>query len=109
MVETRHVKLDYEEALNAKKQLLSIELNLLQTAKRVRNYKLLRKKELSLKNKLKTALRALRTKINSLQTTLPEEEEPTKIKTIKKTIEKRKNQDIKKQLEEIEEKLAGLQ
>ena len=45
-METRHIKLDYEEALHAKKQILSTELNLLQTSKKIRNYKVLRKKEL---------------------------------------------------------------
>ena len=97
-METRHVKLDYEEALNAKKQILSAELNLLQTEKRVRNYKILRKKELITKTKLRTALKSLRTKINSIRLTLPEEGEKMEIKAIKKRAEKRKNKDIKKQL-----------
>lgn len=108
-METRHIKLDYEEALSAKKQLLSIELNLLQTEKRVRNYKLLRKKELAMKNLLKRYLRELRMKISSEESTFPAEEEPIKMRTIKKGIEKRKQEDIKKQLDEIQEKLARLQ
>ena len=108
-METRHVKLDYEEALNAKKQILSAELNLLQTAKRVKNYKLLRKKELITKTKLKTSLTSLRTKINSIKLTFPEEDESIEIKSIKKRAEKRKNKDIKKQLEDIQSKLERLQ
>jgi hypothetical protein len=108
-METRHIKLEYEEALSAKKQLLSIELNLLQTEKRVRNYKLLRKKELAMKNFLRRCLRELRMKISSEESTLPEEEEPIKIKTIKRGIEKRKQEDIQNQLAEIQEKLERLQ
>ena len=108
-METRHIKLDYEEALSAKKQLLSIELGLLQTEKRVRNYKLLRKKELAMKNFLKRCLRELRMKIGSEESTLPAEEEPIKIRTIKKGIEKRKQEDIQHQLAEIQEKLERLQ
>lgn len=108
-MESKHLKLEYEEALSAKKQLLSMELNLLQTEKRVRNYKLLRKKELALKNFLKSSLRELRMKISSEESTLPAEEEPFKIRIIKKSIENRKQQDIQHQLEEIQEKLESLQ
>ncbi len=108
-METRHIKLDYEEALSAKKQLLSVELGLLQTEKKVRNYKLLRKKELAMKNFIRRCLRELRMKINSEELTLPAQEEPIKIRIIKKGIEKRKQEDIQYQLEEIQAKLARLQ
>tara|TARA_Y100000310_G_C20323063_1_gene641698 strand:+ start:210 stop:536 length:327 start_codon:yes stop_codon:yes gene_type:complete len=108
-METRHVKLGYEEALNAKKQILSAELNLLQTEKRVRNYKVLRKRELLTKTKLKTNLKLLKTKINSLKASFPKEEEPMETKTIKKRSKERKNKDISKQLKDIEEKLGKLQ
>ena len=66
MVETRHVKLSYEEALDAKKQFLSSELNLLHTIRKLKNYKLLRRKEIAVKNNLKTKLASLKTKINFL-------------------------------------------
>lgn len=108
-MESRYIKLDYEEALSTKKQLLSLELNLLQTEKRVRNYKLLRKKELAMKNFLKKSLREVRMKISSEESTLPREEEPVRIRVIKSGIEKRKQQDIQRQLEEIQEKLERLQ
>jgi hypothetical protein len=108
-MESKHIKLEYEEALSAKKQFLSIELGLLQTEKRVRNYKLLRKKELAMKNFIRRCLRELRMKISYNESTLPDEEEPIKVKTIRKSIENRKNEDIKKQLDEIQEKLARLQ
>jgi len=91
-METRHVKLGYEEALNAKKQILSAELNLLQTAKRVRNYKILRKKELTTKIKLKTGLKALKTKLNALKLTFPKEEEEIEDTVLRsKLIEEFKN------------------
>jgi hypothetical protein len=107
-METRYIKLEYEEALVAKKQLLSTELNLLETQKIVRDYKFLRKKELILKNYLRRCLRELRAKINSERSTMPEEEEPIKTK-IRKSTEKRRHDDIQRQLEEIQEKLARLQ
>ena len=53
MNETRHVRLDYGEALNAKKQLLSFEINLIYANKNLSKYRALRKKEFALKNKLK--------------------------------------------------------
>lgn len=108
-METRYVKFDYQEALEAKKQLLSSELNLLQTAKRVQNYKVLRKKELRTKTKLKTALRNLQAKIKALQSSLPEQEtqEPQK-KPIKK-IKDQQEQNIQEQLQEIQDKLEKMQ
>jgi len=62
-METRHVKLDYESALSAKKHLLSSELNLLQIIKKINAYKLLRKQELITKTKLKKEIISFRTKI----------------------------------------------
>ena len=63
-METRHVRIDYEEALDAKKQLLSSEMNVLNIAKKIKAYRVLRKKELAAKTRLRTALVSLRTKIN---------------------------------------------
>ena len=108
MAETRHVKLNYEEALDAKKQILSAQLNLLQTAKRVRNYKVLRKRELTTKTKLKANLKSLRTKIKALQTSFPHEEDSIEKIIIKKRAQKRKDNDIKEQLKDIEKKLDNL-
>jgi len=108
-METRYIKVDYEKALLSKEQALSLELSLLQTEKNIKNYKILRKKELALKNKLKIFLKSIKTKINSLQSLFPEKEQPLVPKKRKKSIEKKERQDIKKQLEEIQEKLAKLQ
>jgi len=105
---TKYVRLEFEEALNAKKQFLSSELNLLQTAKRVRNYKILRKKEIAVKNKLKTALRILRTKMSSIQTSLPEQEKLKAPKTRIKRIKTQADQNIKQELQDIQDKLAKL-
>lgn len=108
-MENRYVKLDYEQALNVKKHFLSAELNILQTAKKVKNYKILRKKELITKTKLKTALRNLKTKINSIQSTFPKQEMPEISKKREKKMKKKQEQDIQEQLQDIQEKLARLQ
>ncbi len=107
-MENKYIKFDYQEALEAKKQLLSSEFNLLQTAKRVRNYKILRKRELITKNKLKTALRNLRAKINALQSTFPQEEMPRPLKKTVAKAKKKQEQNIQEQLQDIQEKLARL-
>ena len=108
-METRHIKLNFEEALNAKKQLLSIELNLLHTIKKVKAYKILRKKEITSKNNLKTSIKTLDSRINLILSSFPNEE--SKLKTSKKRKQRKKekeNKKIKKELEEIKEKLSKL-
>jgi len=110
-METRHVKLEYEEALNAKKQLLSTELSILQTSKRLKNYKLLRKKELTKKSKIKAILTSLKSKLNLLISTFPDEEgnpkSPRKAKR-KRQEGKKERTDLTQELENIEKKLAKL-
>ena len=86
-MEIKHVKFEYEETLNAKKNLLYSELNLLQTAKRVRNYKLLRKKELELKNRLNVYLKSLNAKLNFIQSAFPEKEKSKSFKKEEKVFE----------------------
>ena len=109
MPETRHIKLTHEEALNAKKQLLSSEINLLYILKKLTKYKLLRRKEFTAKNKLKIETTALKSKLNLLLTTLPNEQGTPKI--IKRKTRKKQdngNQEIAEELEDIKEKLAKL-
>jgi len=109
MVETRHVRLDYEQALSAKKQLLTSEINLLHILKKIRTYKLLRKKELTLKSGLRVRLKSLKTKINSIYSYLPTEGQKTvKIKRRKKIVEKSAERGIQGELEDIKRKLARL-
>lgn len=109
-METRHVKLNYEEALSAKKQLLSSELNLLHIMKILTNYKLLRKRELQIKNKLKNTSSSLKIKLNSIESSFPtEEEKPTKRKMSRiSKIEKEKKGSIQKEVQEIKKKLEKL-
>ena len=108
MGETRHIRLDYEEALNAKKQLLSTELNILHTIKRIKEYKKLRKKELTTKNKLKTTATSLKSKLNLILSTFPDEK--GKPRTPQRTRRKKREEkeDLTKELEDIEKKLSRL-
>jgi len=110
-METRYLRISYEDSISGKKQLLSTQLNLLNTVKRVHNYTSLRKSELTKKRKLQTALRELRTKIKSFMSTLPKEELSTKEirKKLQKKKEKKEDLNLQEQLQEIREKLEKLQ
>ena len=116
MSEIKYIGLDYEEAVNAKKQILASEIDLLNIIKSINSYRLLRKKELETKTKLKAAIYNLKTKISLAQSTFPEKEK-TKIKQkekhfkeeIKQKSEKIENKtDFQKELEEIQKKLSKL-
>ena len=110
MNETRHVKLNYGEALNAKKQLLSFEINLIYANKSLSKYRTLRRKEFALKNKLKTNITSLRSKLDLLLSTFPKDKgmpETQKTNQKKKTQKKQKI-NISNELEDIQAKLAKL-
>ena len=97
-MENRHVKFGYEEALFAKKEILYAEIDILEAIKRLRNYRLLRKKDFMLKNSLKTSLKSTEMKIKLLQSTFPQEERPKTPRIRVKKIEKGYNKHIQNQL-----------
>jgi hypothetical protein len=107
-METRHIRLDYDEAVDSKKKLLSTEINLLQVVKKIRAYKIVRKKELSYKNGLRIKMKALNKKINSIYSSFPEEYMPKKKRVKKKVKETEMPKDIHDELEEIKRKLEKL-
>lgn len=108
-METRYVKISFEEGLETKKQFLLIELNLIRIAKQIRNYRLLRKRELAKKNLLYKTLKETRTKLGLLRSTMPEEEKPriSHIREVK--LKKIHKDELKDQLIEIESKLKRLE
>jgi len=121
-METRHLKLDYDEALAAKKAVLSSELNLLYIIRSLKSYKLLRKREYTNKNKLKKAVTSFKTRIDLILSTMPrkipkvkvkqEKKEETKQEIKPKKVYKKKKKEgrrtIEGELEEIQRKLASL-
>ena len=107
-METRHIRIDHEEALSSKKQLLSAELNLLHMIKKMKNYKTLRKKEIQTKIRLKAELSALKSKINLIQSTFPHEQAPVKINKSKTTAELKQSRNFQAELDDIKSKLAKL-
>jgi len=110
-----HVRFEYEEAVENKKEILTTQLNVLQLLKRVSNYKKLRKRELITKNKIKTAATKLKDNLKELETLLPEEsgevhiERKGKRKSKKQETEEiEKSKNIEHQLSDIKERLAKL-
>ena len=105
-----HVRLEYNETIEGKKEILSSQVNVLELLKKIKNYKILRKRELILKNKVKKEIRILSTEINKIQETFPEEETAEGSWEKKEILkeEEKYEKGIELQLEEIKEKLARL-
>jgi hypothetical protein len=113
-----HVKLDYNEALNLKKSALMIEKELLETAKNLKNYNMLRKKEFLIKAKIKKDMLFLENQLTFLSRMLPfhelgnfqKAEKLSSEKTAKQVPEKieKIHRSIDIELQEIKEKLARL-
>ena len=106
-----HVRLNYNEMVLSKKEILSTEANLIRILQILKKYNLLRKKELVLKSRFLRRLKETKSKIKKLEQTLPNLEipeiknEPNKI--ISKTNSKKDN--LKLELEEIQRKLKKLE
>jgi hypothetical protein len=116
-----HVKLEYQEAINSKRDILSSEMNFLRTAGLIKKYRLLRMNELKTKLKLHRKIKEMLLNLKKMQTTLPKvkipeilnkdkeiTEEPKK-KTATKVKEKQYDLSLESQLEEIQDRLNDLQ
>ncbi|MBR9701919.1 hypothetical protein GOV13_03275 [Candidatus Pacearchaeota archaeon] len=119
---TIHIKLEYDEALQSKKDVLSSQMNLLRITKKIRRYNALRKEEMNLKLKLSKTITGTKTSLGKLQKALPVltipeilkkhhgDVETIKVeKKIKKVKEKGYDAGVEGQLEEIQDKLNALQ
>ncbi len=107
-----HVKLEYEDAIQSKKNILSLEMDLLKTIQTIKRYNKHRSEELQLKIKLHRQIKTLLTEIRHLQKNLPELKIPQILKghKIEEIIPKEKYYDdsIESQLKKIQEKLDSL-
>lgn len=70
----RYLKINPEEADSIKKQFAFSRGGLDRIVAVIRAYKLLRKKEIVIKNKLKISISSLKSKINAMESSFPEEE-----------------------------------
>ena len=103
-----HVRLEYNEAKDGKRDLLSAQLELLRFLKRFKEWRLRRKRELSFRGRMKRELAFLRTSVNHFQGYLPKEAGEIKAMKPKKLREEKFNKSIDTELHEIKEKLARL-
>ncbi len=106
-----HIRLEQDEAVDTKKQLLSSEIDLLHLTRHIKNYAILSKRELILKNKLKANMTVLKAKINFMISTLPKESTMMEHRVDKVKNKLRKEEaknDYQRELEEIQAKLARL-
>ena len=114
-----HVGFQYDEAVRAKRDLLSLEMTLLEAVKAVTNYHSLRSEELKLKVKLYMRTKEYLNLFKRLKKLLPKyklpkilqeiEEEHVDVEKIKEEQEVRYGSDVDSQLEKIQDKLRALQ
>jgi len=113
-----HVKLEYEEALQSKRDVLSSEMNLIQIIKVMRQYRFLRLKELKTKLKLYQKIKEVITDIKKVQTVLPKLKIPEILQKGKITEEPKRleikeepyyDKSLESQLKDIQRKLNALQ
>ena len=111
-----HIKLDYPEAINAKRGVLSSQMRLLKIAKSIKEYNFYRNEEIELKSLLYKKSKELRLNIRKLQSVLPKAKLPEILKKEKEEKsekpsrkEKIPERDIEGQLQEIQRRLNELQ
>ena len=122
MANAVHVRINYNKAISAKKDILNCEKEFLETIRHIKAYDTLKKKEISLKNKVKKEISGLRLMITKIQEDLPKTEETKSfdkikkeeavvkpLKEKKKIISSAKKEDhLEAELREIQEKLDRL-
>jgi hypothetical protein len=115
---TIYIKLEYEEAVKAKRDILFSEMNLLKIAKRIKKYEDFRKEELNSKLNISKNIKEIKTNIGKLQRILPKLEIPEILKKpqeifemarTKSKIKDEYEEDIEYELKEIQERLNALQ
>jgi hypothetical protein len=115
-----HIKLDYGEALQSKKDILYTEMDLLRILKLIKKYKTSRLKELELKIEIQKKLRQIKKEISHIELIFPKikipkilkhEEYIQDIKIQKKSVKNqlKKPEKLRKYGDEIEAQLKDLQ
>jgi len=114
-----HVRLKYNEAIQSKKDLLSLEMKILMILKAIKNYIFMRAEELNKKSEINKKLKDIKLNLKVLQTILPtlektylqkeEEIEPKKKDLKRETSESFVDGNLEEQLREIQEKLLAIQ
>ena len=111
-----YVKLEYEEALQSKRDILASQVGLLRMLQFMRHYRLLRMEELKLKAKTYRKIKDLITNINKIKTNLPRIKVPQLKKDkdeefrekIKETATSNYDDSLETQLQEIQNRLREI-
>jgi hypothetical protein len=112
-----HIKLEYKEALQSKKDLLSSQMALLKAEKTIRGYRSYRTQGFELRENLSKKIKGLKSSMWNLQKSLPKLKIPGILK--KEVLEEEKHEypeggemydgDLEKQLHDIQRRLKELQ
>lgn len=114
-----HVKLEYDEVLRSKRDILASEADILNIIKSINRYIALRKIELDLKTKFYKEIKKISMSIKMLENMMPHVKTPKILeapeqKTVKPLIQERKivvnkdETDLENQLREIQRKLRSI-
>jgi len=111
-----HIRLNYMEALKAKRSILSSEMSSLNIAKKIARYRAIRMEELGLKSRLYGKIKEAKSNIRKLQILLPNPKVPRILKreqVMEKHLEAQgvlhDERGIESQLREIQGRLERLQ
>lgn len=113
-----HIRLEYSEAIQSKKDVLSLQVEFLKTLQTIKTYHKIRSTELNSKIRLGKKIRELKSNILKLKKILPEIKIPKILKDDvedetenKNTKQKKKSidRDLDFQLKEIQDKLKSLE
>jgi len=113
-----HVKINYDEAVDSKREILSLQMHFLKILRAIKNFGYLRTEEINQKTNFSKKIKSIKSDINKIQVLLPKSDIPEKYKKkpeikhkeIKeRLIEKREAEDdLDIQLREIQEKLRAI-
>lgn len=113
-----YVRLSYEEAVEAKRDILSFERDLLRVLKRLKSYHKIRSEELKFKLRIYRKIKELKINLNKLGNLLPKVKIPeilskgreeVTIDKKSKTIGDYSDDDLDMQLQEIQDRLKKLE
>ncbi len=112
-----YIKLEYNESIQSKRDILASQIGLLKLMKRIRHYRFLRIEELKLKAQMYGKIKELITNIKKIKTSFPKikipqlkksEEKEEFVKKIRETKESDYDKMLENQLQEIQEKLRSI-
>lgn len=104
-----HIKLDYQENLEGKGNLLYIESSLLKIVRAIKNYREIRGEELRLKQELGKKIKEYLSSLKTLKTVLPKQFLPKIKKEVKsEPVYKKEIKEIAKEEGDLEEQLREI-